>query len=254
MKTVSSLNARNVATFLNPVSSKTWPLKKTSGLKKPEFHSHWRLNDVPSQQAVLCALPLSCAIVSESCIIAPTSTKFDLPQMGSLFHLVSVIVLALFVLVAILAFVRLLMFFRAKDMLALASRWGFRYIGPSASRLFSPSSRKISLPLPASFSRTWYPAESIRQVWNVIEGQQSGVSVLIFDSVIGKGRGRGVFCTFVAIQTVQNRFGADTSPERLVQSSGWTALYRTKFIQTPGTMNIQRIDEHLNTVRSGIVG
>jgi hypothetical protein len=35
-----------------------------------------------------------------------------------------------------------------------------------------------------------YPADKIRQVWNVIEGQQSGVSVFIFDSDLGKVKAR----------------------------------------------------------------
>lgn len=113
--------------------------------------------------------------------------------------------------------------FRARAMRALAARWGFQYIGPPASRWFSPTHPKISPPLPVWFSLACHPYGSrIRQVWNVIEGQQNGVSLLIFDSIIGEGK--GVYCTFIACQTEQNPFGTDTSPDRVLQSGGWTSF------------------------------
>jgi len=136
---------------------------------------------------------------------------------------------------------------RAKDMRALASRWGFQYIGPPASRWFSPSSLKVSPPLPASFSLACYPADETKQVGNVIKGQQSGVPILIFDSIIGEGK--GAYCTFIACQNEQNPFGTDISPDHLVQSGGWTALYRLRFLQITWTIGIQRIENHLNKLR-----
>src|ERR1700674_955006 len=99
---------------------------------------------------------------------------------------------ALAPLTLIFGFVKLLLFFRANAMRALASRWGFQYIGPPALRLWSlwfRSSPEIRPPLPVSFSLAGYPANRITAVWNVIEGQQSGVSVLIFDSYLGKVKG-----------------------------------------------------------------
>ena len=151
----------------------------------------------------------------------------------------------------VFGFVRLLMFFRANAVRALASRWGFQYIGPPAVRFWSlwfRSSPEISPPLPVSFSLASYPADRIRQVWNVIEGQQSGVSVFIFDSYLG--RVKGTYCTFIACQTEKNPFGSDTSSDRVVHSSGWTALYRIPFLQIiPWTMSIHRLDDHVNRLR-----
>jgi len=79
------------------------------------------------------------------------------------------------------------------------------------------------------------------------EGQQSGVSVLTFDSIIGEGK--GAYCTFIACQNEQNPFGTDISPDHLVQSGGWTALYRLRFLQITWTIGIQRIENHLNKLR-----
>jgi hypothetical protein len=89
----------------------------------------------------------------------------------------------------------------------------------------------------------------IRQVWNVVEGHQSGLSVLIFDIILGEGR--GMYCTFFACQTEQNPFGIDIAPDRVIQSHGWTALFRVRFLQIPWTMGVQRLDDHLNKLRIG---
>src|SRR5260370_1488186 len=94
------------------------------------------------------------------------------------------------------------------------------------------------------------PGRQIRQVWNVIEGQQSGVSVFIFDSYLAKVK--GTYCTFIACQTEKNVFGIDTSKYRVIQSGGWAALYRVPFLQIlPWTMSIQRLDDHVNRLRVG---
>lgn len=145
--------------------------------------------------------------------------------------------------------------FRARAMRTLAARWGFQYIGPPGFSWGFPSLPKIRPPLPVSFSLDWYPANKIRQVWNVIEGQQSGVSILIFDGLFGKGK--GTYCTFVACQTEKNPFGTDTALDRVIQSRGWTALYRIPLLQTPWgtwTMSTQRLEDHLNKLRAGSVG
>ncbi len=156
-------------------------------------------------------------------------------------------VLALLAL--IFGVIKILYTSRARAMRALAAKLGFQYIGPPASRWRSPSSAKISPSLPVSFSLAGYPANEIRQVWNVIEGQESGKSVLIFDSIVGEGK--GMYCTFIACQTEQNPFGIDTSPDRVIQSGGWTALYRVRFLQIPWTMGIQRLDDYVNKLRVG---
>lgn len=162
------------------------------------------------------------------------------------------------VLTLIVGVVRVSLMFRARAMRALAVRWGFRYIGPPAFRWWGfPPVPKIRPPVPVPFSLAWWPANKIRQVWNVIEGQQEGVSVLIFDSFIGIGRA-GVYRTFFACKTEQSPFGTDTSPDRVVQSHGWTILYRVpRFLEAPWatwTMGIKRLDNYVKElrVRSGL--
>ena len=139
--------------------------------------------------------------------------------------------------------------FRARSMRALAARWGFKYVGPRAPSFWGfRKFRKVKPPVP--LPRACHLGGEIRQAWNVIEGQQNGVSVLIFDSVIW-GR---TYCTFIACQTEQNPFGMDTSPDRVVQSGGWTVLYRVRWLQIiPRSLSIQRLDDHVNKLRFGSV-
>jgi hypothetical protein len=151
---------------------------------------------------------------------------------------------------SIIAFLKLLMFFRARDMRAFAARWAFQYVGPPALRWFemarwrSPSLQRGTLP--AWFSRRSYPANAIKQVWNVIEGQHCGLPVLIFDSVMDSAStGQSRYCTYVAVLSAQNVFGTDVAPERVAQYGNWTALWRFRFIPLPWTIKVDRIEEHL---------
>jgi len=115
---------------------------------------------------------------------------------------------------------RIMHVFRARAMRSLAAKWGFRYIGPPAPNWWNPSHLKISPPLPVWLSHFYASGRQVRQIWNVIEGQQNGTSVLLFDSVIGS-RG-GAPCTFIGCQTEKNPFGTTKSPDRLIQPQGWT--------------------------------
>lgn len=151
----------------------------------------------------------------------------------------------------ILAVVRIIHIIRARAMRALAARWGFQYIGPPAPKWWNSSHPKFSPPLPAWFSRACQPSgKRIRQVWNVIEGQQNGVSILIFDSVLGGVRDSAP-CTFVACQSEQNPFGKVGSPDRLIQSNGWTVLHGVWFLWFSWTMGIQRLDHHVKKLLVG---
>ena len=174
--------------------------------------------------------------------------------MSSLFHLGSVIVYALVVLAVLSGYLKILMFFRARGMRALASRWGFQYIGPPALRflkIWFSSSHEVSPPLPASFSLACYPTDEITQVWNVIEGQQNGISVLIFDGFFG----RKTYCTFIACQTERNPFAEDTWSDRVIQTGEWRVYYRVPTFQIlPWTMGTKRIEDHLNKLRVGSAG
>lgn len=145
--------------------------------------------------------------------------------------------------------VTILFVFRARSMRALAARWGFKYVGPRAPSFWGfRNFRKVKTPVP--LPHACQLVGEIRQAWNVIEGQQNGVSVLIFDSVIW-GR---TYCTFIACQTKRNTFGMDTSLDRVIQSGEWTVLYRVRWLQIiPRTMSIQRVDDHVNKLRFGSV-
>ncbi len=176
--------------------------------------------------------------------------------MSSLFHLVSIVGYALVVAAILSGCLKVVMFVRAKRMRALAARWGFRYIGPPMLRFsrvwFSSSSNEVSPPLPASFPLRGYPINDIRQVWNVIEGQQNGLLLLIFDSFVRGGKA-GWYCTFIACQTQQNPFGTDSWRGRVIQTGGWTVFYRSQVLQTPlpWTMGIQCLDDYVNKLQVG---
>ncbi len=107
-------------------------------------------------------------------------------------------------------------------------------------------------PLPASFPLRGYPINDIRQVWNVIEGQQNGLLLLIFDSFVRGGKA-GWYCTFIACQTQQNPFGTDSWRGRVIQTGGWTVFYRSQVLQTPlpWTMGIQCLDDYVNKLQVG---
>jgi hypothetical protein len=154
------------------------------------------------------------------------------------------------------AAVRVSLMFRARAMRALAANWGFRYIGPPAfSWRGFPFFPKVRPPVPVPFSLAWWPANKIRQVWNVIEGQEGGVSVLIFDSFIGGIGKAGKYRTFFACETEHSPFGIDTSPDYIVQSRGWTIRYGVpRFLDIPWatwSMGIRCLEDHLNKLRVG---
>lgn len=154
--------------------------------------------------------------------------------------------LLVFAAVALISVVlRIIHLLRARAMRSLAARWGFQYVGPPTPKWWNPYHAKVS-PLPHSLSSGW----RFRQVWNVIEGQQSGVSVLMFDGIIGAKGGQP--CSFVACQTEQNPFGAVNSPDRLIQSHGWTVLYGVWFLWFSWTMRIQHIEHRLKKLSVSI--
>jgi hypothetical protein len=142
--------------------------------------------------------------------------------------------------------------FRAHAMRAFAATLGFEYKGPAAPKWGFPSFPKIKPNLP--FHMTGYPLDQIRQVWNLMEGQQSGVRILIFDSVIGRGKGQ--YATFIAWQGQQNPFGRSTFTNYVLHQEGWTALYRIPALKAPWlwTMSIKRLNHNLNKLQVGSAG
>ena len=159
---------------------------------------------------------------------------------------------ALAVVALILGATKIFYVFRARAVRALAASWGFQYTGPAAPKWWNPSHHhKISPPLPGWFSLVCHPSgRRITDIWNVIEGHQNGVSVLIFDSILGEGRGSAP-CTVIACQTEQNPFGIVTSPDRVIQSDGWTAVHGVWFLHFSWTMGIRRLDRYVKTLRVG---
>ncbi len=155
------------------------------------------------------------------------------------------------VIAAAVGVVRISLHFRARAMRAFAARWGLQYVGPAALRWRLPF--KIKPPVLIPFPLAWWPANEIRQVWNVIEGQQNGVPVLIFDSFIGGGR--GAYRTFFACKTEQNPFEVDRLRDTVIQSHGWTIVYRVPFpLEVPWatwSMGTQCLDDHLNRLAVG---
>jgi hypothetical protein len=166
--------------------------------------------------------------------------------------LVKFLPLLLAVLACVFSVIRISLFFRARAMRALAARFGLHYVGPASIRWKLPFP-KIKPPIHIPFSLSWWPADEIRQVWNVIEGQQSGVPLLIFDSYIAGGRGS--YRTFFACKAEQNRLELDTWRDRVIQSQGWTILYRVPFpLEVPWatwSLGITHLEDHLNTLRVG---
>ena len=143
--------------------------------------------------------------------------------------------------------VQIIHMFRARAMRAFAAKWGFQYIGPPAPKPWNPSHLKMSPPLPGWISRFQPCGKRIRQVWNVIEGQQNGIPVFIFDSVIGEYKG-GAPCTVMACQSEQNPFDEVTS-DRVIQSHGWTVLHGVWFLWFSWTMSVKRLDDHVNELQ-----
>jgi len=143
---------------------------------------------------------------------------------------------------------RIMHLFRARAMRNLAARWGLQYIGPAAPRWWNPSRLRISPPLPNWLSQFRPSGRRIRQVWNVVEGEQNGVTILIFDTIVGQYRG-GAPCTMVACQTEQNPFGMVSSRDRVIQSYGWTVLHGAWMLWFPWTMSIKRLDNYVMELR-----
>jgi len=142
----------------------------------------------------------------------------------------------LFVLAALgagLASFYVLDFLRVKSMRALTSRLGFQF---------------TDSPLPASFTMTCYPFDgNLATVWNLIEGQLKGTSVLVFDCTVW-----GNYRTFIAVQKEGDPFVREgkLSTGWILQSNGWTAVYEYGFGNfLPWTMSVQRIEDYFKNLR-----
>jgi hypothetical protein len=148
-------------------------------------------------------------------------------------------------LAAILGAVRIMHFFRARAMRRLASKWGFRYIGPAAPPQWwwNTSQPLIPAPLPG-----WASQLGVSQAWNIIEGTSNGTSVFVFDAVLGGMRSRPY--TYIACHGEQSPFPMTTSAEPVVQMRGWWVLGGVKFLGFfCWFMGTRRLDRHLDYLR-----
>lgn len=148
-------------------------------------------------------------------------------------------------LAAALGAVRIMYFFRARAMRRLASKWNFRYIGPTAPPQwwFISSRPLIPPPLPGWISRL-----GISQAWNIVEGKNNGTAVFVFDGISAGFHGQP--CTYIACQTEESPFPMTTSVEPVIHIRGWTVLHGVWFLWFSWLMTIRRLDRHLDYIQS----
>lgn len=146
----------------------------------------------------------------------------------------------------ILGLVRILHMVRGRAMRAFAAKWGFQYIGPTAPPQWwwNPSRLEIHRPLTRSALCGLQP----RQIWNVIEGNINGMTVFIFDGILGSKGGQPF--TVIACKTEQEPFQFSPSADRVIRSHGWTVLYGVWFLWFSWTMSTRRLDERVNELHA----
>jgi hypothetical protein len=150
-----------------------------------------------------------------------------------------------FFVVAILGAVRIMHFFRARAMRRFASKWGLRYVGPTAPPQwwFNTSRPIIPSPLPGWISRL-----GVSQAWNIIEGKNNGTSIFVFDGLSVGFRSQPR--TYIACQTEVSPIPMTTSVEPVIQVRGWTVLHGVWFLWFSWLMSIGRLDGHISYLRS----
>jgi hypothetical protein len=168
---------------------------------------------------------------------------------STIFRIVTVNLLKVLLMVAaIWGAVQIHYTVRTRAMRALADRWGFRYLGPPPPRWWWPVSHPVVRPPVPSWISHLHLHGSITRIWNVIEGTRDGVTVLIFDGIIGEYRNSHP-CTLIACQTEQNPFKKVASVDRVLQAHGWTVLHGVWLLWFSWTMRVRRIDQHISDLR-----
>ena len=145
----------------------------------------------------------------------------------------------------ILGAVRIMHFCRARAMRRFASRWGLRYVGPTAPPQWWWNTSRPKIPSPL---HGWISRLGISQAWNIIEEKNDSTSLFVFDGVLGTVRSQP--CTYIACHTEQSPFGMSTSVEPVIQIHGWTVLHGVWFLWFSWFMGIGRLDRHLSNLRS----
>jgi hypothetical protein len=107
---------------------------------------------------------------------------------------------------------------------------------------------RIMRPIITTSLPGWVSQLGVSQVWNIIEGKNQGVSVLIFDGISEGVRSHP--CTFIGCQTEQSPFPMTTSAEPVVQMRGWWVFGGVKFFGFfHWFMGTRRLDRHLDHLR-----
>lgn len=151
---------------------------------------------------------------------------------------------------ALLGAMRTIHWFRGRAMFALAARLGFRYVGPSApaSWWWNPPNGRTGPHLPSWVSNTNPCGLAVRQVWNVMEGQRNGMSILVFDAIYGSKGGRPF--TAIVCQTEWDPFQTASTGDHVYQSHRWTLLRGTTFLGFSWTMSIRRLEDNISNLQS----
>lgn len=136
------------------------------------------------------------------------------------------------VLAIAFAWFRVLRFFRDKSMRSLAAKFGFQYMDRT---------------LPGCFPSDAEPFDKLSHTWNVLRGIRNNTEIVVFDGIFGGGR--GIYRTYIAVQTTKDPFPKDESVlDNVLQSTGWTALFGSQqwlnFI--PWSLSSRRIENYLN--------
>jgi hypothetical protein len=129
--------------------------------------------------------------------------------------------------------------YRADAIRALATRSGMHYLGNA---------------LPKSLSLEGTPFYRFSKVWNVIDGEPSGIRIMAFDCQVGAGR-YSWRRTVIAVEHRGNvvahvPFQSDMTIDR---SGRWQILYRPKAyfnLRIAGLMPVEELDANLNAVLS----
>lgn len=124
---------------------------------------------------------------------------------------------------------------RDRAMVSLASELGFTFLNRT---------------LPNTFPREDEPFSQIKSFWDVIHGRQNGMEIIVFDGIYGDGR--GVYRTFIAVQTPSNPFPKDeVILGNTLQSSGWTVLCgeQQAFNLVPWSISTRSIVKYLRSLQ-----
>ncbi len=137
------------------------------------------------------------------------------------------------ILVFAFAWFRLLGSLREKAIRSLASKVGFQYTDRT---------------LPSSFPSA-QEAFEIAHAWNVVQGERNGTQMVVFDSVVG--RGRGIYRTFIAVRTKVDPFPKDEGLlTNVLWSPEWIAIcgHQAVLNLIPWTMSARRIEEYIRSL------